>query len=191
MGDGVAEDHAVGSIPEDHGVEEAFGIGVGELELPVLASVGGVVDAGLIAGTGGHEEGLVGGEGYDRAEIQSGGVRDLGGEPGVAGIGGAEVGAVRAGSPCDVMRDGAYAAEIFGGVGGMSFRSGLGQGGGGSQENQQSAHGGLSQKMGAVEKIVELRSTDSRARLSPHRHLHMGTSSYLAMKGAKEAALPK
>ena len=42
------------SVPEDHGVEEAFGIGVGELELPGFAGVGGVVDAGLIGGTGGH-----------------------------------------------------------------------------------------------------------------------------------------
>src|SRR5258708_339816 len=37
-----------------HGIEESFGIGVGELELPVTAAVGGLVDAGLVAGAGGH-----------------------------------------------------------------------------------------------------------------------------------------
>jgi hypothetical protein len=54
IGDGIAEDYAVGRIPENHGVEEGFGIWVGELELPMAAAVGGVVDAGLVAGAGGH-----------------------------------------------------------------------------------------------------------------------------------------
>ena len=45
VGNGVAEDDAVSAIPEGDGVEESFGIRAGELELPVLAGVGGVVDA--------------------------------------------------------------------------------------------------------------------------------------------------
>src|SRR5580704_18679095 len=107
----------MGWVPEDHGIEETFGIVIGELELPVLAGVGGVVDAGLVAGTGGHEEGFVGGEGYYGAEVQSGGVRDLGGYPGAAGVGGAEAGAGRAGAPGDAARACTYAAEAFGGAG--------------------------------------------------------------------------
>ena len=59
--------------------KKCFGIGVGELQLPVLAGIGGVVDAGLVAGSGGHEEGFVGGEGDDAAEIEGGGVGHLGG----------------------------------------------------------------------------------------------------------------
>ena len=51
VGNGVADDDAVLGIPEGHRVEESFGIGVGELKLPVLSGVGGVVDAGMVAGT--------------------------------------------------------------------------------------------------------------------------------------------
>jgi hypothetical protein len=134
IGDGIAEDYAVGWVPENHGVEEAFGIFVGELELPVLASVGSVVDAGLVAGTGGHEESFDGGEGNNGAEIEGGGVWDLGGSPGAACVGGAEVGAVSAGGPCDIVRDGAYSAKIFGGVGGMGLRGRLGESGGGQEK---------------------------------------------------------
>ena len=121
--DGIAEDYAVGSVPEDHGVEEAFGICVGELELPVLAGVGGVVDAGLVAGAGGHEESFVGGESYYGAEIESCGVGDLGGDPGAAGVGGAEIGSVGAGGPRDFARDGAYSAQAFRGVGELFARA--------------------------------------------------------------------
>jgi hypothetical protein len=142
IGDGIAEDYAVGGVPEHHGVEEAFGIGVGELELPMLAAVGGVVDAGLVAGTGGHEEGLVGGESDYGAEVESGGVGDLGGDPGASGVGGAEVGAAGPGGPSDVSRDGAHAAEIFCGVGALGLASGLGQGSAGDEQDQQGAHGG-------------------------------------------------
>jgi len=137
VGDGIAEDDAVRGIPEGDGIEEGFGIGVGELELPVLAGVGGVVDAGLVAGAGGHEESFVGGEGDDAAEIESGGVGDLGGRPGAAGVGGAEVGAVGAGGPRDLLRDGADAPEIFRGVGGLSLAGGLGEGGGGEKKSEE------------------------------------------------------
>jgi hypothetical protein len=103
IGDGIAQDYAVGWVPENHGVEEAFGIGVGELKAPVPAGVEGVVDAGLVAGTGGHEESFVGGEGNYGAEIEGSGVRNLGGEPGAACVRGAEVGAVSAGGPRDIL----------------------------------------------------------------------------------------
>ena len=41
----VADYYSVLVIPEGDGVEEGFGIGGLELKLPVLAGVGGVVDA--------------------------------------------------------------------------------------------------------------------------------------------------
>jgi hypothetical protein len=99
------------------------------LELPVLAGIGGVVDAGQVAGTGGHEESFGGGEGDNGAEIEGGGVWDVGGEPGASGVCGAEIGAVSAGGPRDILGDGAYAAEIFGGVGGLGLWGRLGEGG--------------------------------------------------------------
>jgi hypothetical protein len=108
---GIAEDDAVSWIPESDGVEEGFGVGVGELELPVLAGVGGVVDAGLVAGTGGHKESFIGGESYDTSEIEAGGVGDLGGDPVASRIDRAKVGAASARGPRDFLRDGAYASE--------------------------------------------------------------------------------
>ena len=74
VGYGITEDYAVSWVPENHGVEEAFGIAVGELELPVLAGICSVVDAGLVAGTGGHEERFIGRERYYGSEVQSGGI---------------------------------------------------------------------------------------------------------------------
>src|SRR5258706_5645931 len=132
VGDGVAENDAVSGIPEDHGVKKSFGICVGELDLPVTAAVGSVVNAGLVAGAGGHQEGFVGGEGNDGAEVERFGAGDLVGDPDAA-VGGAKVGAVRAGCPCDLARNGAYAAEAFGGVGGVGLGRGLSQGGGGEE----------------------------------------------------------
>ena len=103
VGDGIAEDEAVGWIPEDHGVEESFRIFVGELELPVLAGIGGVVDAGLVAGAGGHKERFARGEGNDGAEVECFGAGNLSGDPVAAGVCGAEVGAVSAGRPGNVL----------------------------------------------------------------------------------------
>jgi hypothetical protein len=167
VGDGIAEDYAVGWVPENHGVEEGFGICARELELPVLAGVGGVVDAGLVTGAGGHEECFVGRDSYYGAEVQSGGVWDLSGDPGAAGVDGAEVGAVRAGRPRDSLGDGAYSAQIFCGLGRLELD--LRQGRGGCQEYEHGAHGKLPQK-NCLRKFPE---------------------GYLAMKVAKEAVLPK
>jgi len=137
VGDGIAEDDAVGGIPESDGVEKGFGIGAGELEVPVLAGVDGVVDAGLVAGSGGHEKSFVGGEGDDAAEIEIGGVGDLGGDPGTAGVGGAEVGAVGTGGPGDLQGDGADAAKIFRGVRGLSLTRGLSQRSGSEKKSEE------------------------------------------------------
>ena len=137
--DGVAENDAVFRIPEDHGVEEAFGIFVGELQLPVLAGVGGVVDARLLAGAGGHEESFVGGEGDDGAEVERCGVGDLRGSPGASGIGGAEIGSVGAAGPGDFAGDRAHAAQAFGGVRELDSRAGLREGGDGDEEDEEEA----------------------------------------------------
>ena len=125
----------MGSIPEDHGIEKSFGICIGELELPVAASVGGAIDAGLVAGTGGHEEGFVGGESDDAAKVERIGTGDMVRDPDVA-ISGAEVSAVRAGGPCGFLRHRAHAAEIFGVAGDAGLRSGLSEGGGGGEEKK-------------------------------------------------------
>ena len=52
-----------------NGVPEAFFVGVGEEEFPGLAAVGGFVEAGLVAGAGGHDDGGVFVEGLDAAEV--------------------------------------------------------------------------------------------------------------------------
>src|SRR5258708_7450838 len=77
VGDGIAENYAMGSVPEDHGVEKSLFIRVGELELPVAAGVGGVIDAGLVAGSGGHEESFFGGESDDAAKVERIGTGDV------------------------------------------------------------------------------------------------------------------
>jgi len=56
---------------------------------------------GKFAGAGGHEEGFVGGKCNDGAKVEGGGVGDLGGCPGAAGVDGAEIGAVGAARPGD------------------------------------------------------------------------------------------
>src|SRR5271156_1716734 len=51
-------------------VPEAFFVGVGEEEFPGLAAVGGFVEAGLVSGAGGHDDGDVFVEGLDAAEVE-------------------------------------------------------------------------------------------------------------------------
>ena len=85
---GKVGNDAVLRIPEGDGIEEALGIGISDEELPVLAGVGGFVDAGLIAGAGAHEVGGAGVDGVDAAEIQGFGSWDLGGAPGGAAVDG-------------------------------------------------------------------------------------------------------
>jgi hypothetical protein len=136
VGDGVAKGYAVGSVPESHRVEKAFGIGVGKLQLPVLAGIRGVVDAGKISQAGRHQKGLVGVECDHGAEVQRFGAGDLAGSPCAPRVYGAKVGAVSAGGPCDLARDDAYTAKAFSSVGELNLRQLLRQGAGGDEEDQ-------------------------------------------------------
>ena len=122
-GMGVAKNDAMRWIPENHGVEKSFGIAVGELQLPVLARIGGVVDAGLVAGPGRHQESFVGVEGDYGAEVQRGGAGDLGGNPGFTAIHGAQISTVCAAGPGDFSRDGAHPAQTLGGVGDLDLET--------------------------------------------------------------------
>ena len=83
-------------------VPEAVFVGVGEEEFPGLAGVGGFVEAGLVAGAGGHDDGGVFVEGLDAAEVEFFGAGgDGAGLPEVAAVFGAEDGAVGAAGPGD------------------------------------------------------------------------------------------
>jgi len=129
--------HKLESIPE------ACGIWIGEEEGPGLAAVGGFVEAGLVAGAGGHDDGGVGVEGLDAAEVEVLGVGwDGAALPEVAGVFGAEDGAVGAGGPGDTLADVVDAAEVGGG-GGLDGPLGLkgeGCGCGESEEEGGDAH---------------------------------------------------
>jgi hypothetical protein len=48
-----------------------------------------------------------------------------------------------AGGPRDLAGDGAYAAEVFSGVGGVGLGRGLSEGGGGCEEDEEDAHEGI------------------------------------------------
>ena len=54
---------------QTYGVPEAFFVWVGEEEFPGLAGVGGFVEAGEVSFAGGHDDGGVGVEGLDAAEV--------------------------------------------------------------------------------------------------------------------------
>jgi hypothetical protein len=112
------------------------------LELPVTAAIGGVVDAGLVAGTGGHEESFVGGEGDYGTKVEGLGAGDLFGDPDAA-VGGAEVSAVRTGGPRDLPRYSADAAESFGREGDANLRRRLAKGSGGYKKQEEGAHEGI------------------------------------------------
>ena len=62
IGNGIADSNAVRGVPERHAIKKTFGIGIGELERPMLAGVGGFVDAGSIARPGSEEVGDLGAE---------------------------------------------------------------------------------------------------------------------------------
>jgi len=99
-------------------VPEASFVGIGEEEGPGLAAVGGFVEAGLVAGARGHDDGGVGVEGLDAAEVEVLGVGwDGAALPEVAGVFGAEDGAVGAGGPGDALAYVVDAAEVGGGGG--------------------------------------------------------------------------
>src|SRR5260370_22337549 len=101
-------------VPENHRVEEPFGVLVRKLQRPVRTGVGGVVDAGLVGGAGGHQEGGGGGEGDHCAEVESSGGGNLGGQPVATAVGSTEIGAVSTAGPGDLWGDGTDASEVFG-----------------------------------------------------------------------------
>ena len=99
-------------------VPEAFFVGVGEEEGPGLAAVDGFVEAGLVAGAGGHDDGGVGVEGLDAAEVElAGGGWNGAGLPVGAVVCAAEDCAVGARGPDDAVADVVDAAEVGGGGG--------------------------------------------------------------------------
>jgi hypothetical protein len=89
----------MGRVPEHYRIEEALGIGIGELKLPVFPAVTGVINARLLARPGGHQERFVGGESYDCAEIQRARIRHLRWYPGRAAIRCTKISAMRAAGP--------------------------------------------------------------------------------------------
>ncbi len=108
-------------------VPEAVFVGVGEEELPGLAAVGGFVEAGLVAGAAGHDDGGVFVEGLDAAEVEFFCARWHGaGLPEVAAVFGAEDGAVGAAGPGDSCAYVVNAAQAGGGVGLFDVPLGVG-----------------------------------------------------------------
>ena len=126
------------------GVPEAFFVGVGEEEGPGLAAVGGFVEAGLVAGAGGHDDCRVVVEGLDAAEVEVVGVgRDGAALPFEAGVFGAEDGAVCAGGPGYAAAYVVDAAEVGGGAGVLEGPLGVGVGGCGEGEGDDEGGGAL------------------------------------------------
>ncbi len=98
-------------------IPEAVFVGVGEEQLPCLAAVRGLVEAGLVAGATGHDDGGVFIEGLDAAEVEffcAG--WDRAGLPEVAAVFSAEDGAVGAAGPGDSAAYVVDAAQTGSGV---------------------------------------------------------------------------
>src|ERR1700733_3698303 len=125
------------------GVPETFFVGVGEEEFPGLAGVGGFVEAGLVAGAGGHDDGGVFAEVLDAAEVEVfGSGRDGAGLPEIAAVFGAEDRAVGAAGPGYSAADVVDAAEAGGGVGLFDVPLGLAGEGCGQQDKDEVQEGG-------------------------------------------------
>jgi len=106
-------------IKEKKCVEETIRrVGVSEEQLPGVAAVGGFVNAGEVAFAGGHDDGGIGVESLDAAEVQmlcAGRSRAM--LPNIAAVFGAENGAVGSRGPGDVAADGVDTAQVGGGGG--------------------------------------------------------------------------
>jgi len=114
----IANEHsiAIGIYPEC--IPEPILIWVREDRHPRLAAIGGLVEAAEVAFAAGHDDGGVGVEGLDAAEVEVFGVGwGLAEEPGCAVVGGVEDGAVRARGPGDAVAHVVDAAQVGGGVG--------------------------------------------------------------------------
>ncbi len=109
-------------------VPEAVLVRVGEEELPGSAAVGGLVEAGEVAGAGGHDDSGFGIEGLDAAEVEAFGVGwDGAGLPVSSIVGGEEDRALGSAGPDDAVTDVVNAAKAGGGVGpasGTALRQG-------------------------------------------------------------------
>src|SRR5579859_3858980 len=202
ISDWISEDDAVRGIPEGYRVEEALGACVLELKLPVLAGVGGVIDAGLIAGTGGHQESLIGGECNDSAKVEGCSLRNLGRRPVTATVSRPEISSMRAAGPGNLPRYNADAAEIFGCMRHLKLRR-LSEGGDNEREHEQRRrYGELSQNTRQVH-VSQCRLSYARNilrfgqdenGLAPERLLTaswiLSAPNHLAVKSPNEAAFP-
>lgn len=101
-----------------NGVPKAIFVWVGEEEFPGLAAVGGFVEAGEVAFAAGHDDGDIGVEGLDAAEVEFFGSGWDGAElPDEAAVFGAEDGAVGSAGPGDAVAYTVDAPEAGGCVG--------------------------------------------------------------------------
>src|ERR1035441_10661681 len=135
----IARDNAVWRIPESDGVEEAFGIGVGEQERPVLAGVAGFIDAGFVAGAGTHQVDGARVDGADAAKIEGFGAGDFGGAPSPPAMGSREQGAAAAAGPYGAGVDRADTAQRGARITGL-WRPGLRQEGSGETQRERQFH---------------------------------------------------
>ena len=114
------------TLCELESVPEAFFFRVGEEEFPGLAAVGGFVEAGEVAFAARHDDGGVGVEGLDTAEVEFfGSGRDGAELPDVAAVFGAEDGAVGSAGPGYSVAYAVDAAEAGGGVRGFHVPLGV------------------------------------------------------------------
>ena len=114
----VAQQITSRAVHKFNGVPEALFVGVGEEKFPSLAAVAGLVESGLVAGAGGHNDGGVFVEGLDAAEVEFFGAGgQVAGLPEVAAVFGAEDGAVGSAGPGDSATYVVDAAEAGGRMG--------------------------------------------------------------------------
>jgi len=136
VGDRVAERDTVIRVPEGHAIEKSLGISVGKLQVPVLASVGGFVDARTVTRTGAQQVSEVGAKGFDIAEVQRFRAEDLSALPRDSGVHGSKISSVTAASPRDQVGDHADIAKIGDRVGFLDCRI-LPEEGGGEETSDQ------------------------------------------------------
>jgi hypothetical protein len=140
VGNRISENDAMLRIPEGDRVEESLGIVVGELKLPVLSGIGSVIDAGLLAGPGGHQESLVARESHYATKVERGRVRNVRGRPGASAINCAQISAVSAAGPGNLPGDSADSTKALGGMGDLDPRAGLSHRAAGENHNKQKTH---------------------------------------------------
>ncbi len=118
-------------------VPEAFGVRIGENQVPRLAGVGGFVEAGERAFAAGHDDGGAGVEGLDASEVEVVGFGWRGAAlPVPALVGSAEDGAIRSGGPNNSLSDVVDSAEVGGCGRGFDFPLSFGATTGQSSENK-------------------------------------------------------